>query len=380
LKRVLIKNGILVDKHNDLHQVKKDILCEDGLITDIQDVINDENAQVIDAEGLYVSAGMIDIHMHNRLREAVMDVDKLGIYRGVTAMIECGSAAVDEADKFAAEAKAAKTKYYALLSGHSEHGFSKDMADMDVEKINPTHYLECFDRYPDIFLGIKVACSNTITNDQGYALVKKAKSIAKERCLPVTVHVGTFPPDPCGLVEFLEAGDVITHTYHGKEVSLFQKDGTPKRSFVRARNRGVLFDVGHGSASFCYPIAARAFHKGFTPDLISTDIRLSNINGPAYSLAIVMSKCMALGMSLMDVVDCVTYRAAKTYHLDMLGEIKIGKSADFTFFDIKEVNHELEDCYYNLQKVSQCIVPEKVMVSGGGESELYQCTEGYSKA
>ena len=62
MKRVLIKNGILVDKHNDLHQVKKDILCEDGLITDIQDVINDENAQVIDAEGLYVSAGMIDIH------------------------------------------------------------------------------------------------------------------------------------------------------------------------------------------------------------------------------------------------------------------------------------------------------------------------------
>ena len=82
----------------------------------------------------------------------------------------------------------------------------------------------------------------------------------------------------------------------------------------------------------------------------------------------------------MDVVDCVTYRAAKTYHLDMLGEIKIGKSADFTFFDIKEVNLELEDCYYNLQKVSQCIVQEKVMVSGGGESELYQCTEGYSKA
>lgn len=74
MKRVLIKNGILVDKHNDLHQVKKDILCEDGLITDIQDVINDENAQVIDAKGLYVSAGMIDIHMHNRLREAVMDV------------------------------------------------------------------------------------------------------------------------------------------------------------------------------------------------------------------------------------------------------------------------------------------------------------------
>lgn len=380
MKRLLIKNGILIDKHNGLHQVKKDILCADGLILDIQDVITDEMAEVIDAEGLYVSAGMIDIHMHNRLRENGMDADKLGVYRGVTAMIECGSAAVDEADQFVKEAKAVKTKYYALLSGHSEHGFSRDRADMDVDKIIPEHYLECFDKYPELFLGIKVACSNTITNDQGYALVKKAKMIAQQRQLPVTVHVGTFPPDPCGLVEFLEAGDVITHTYHGKEVSLFKQDGTPKASFQRARERGVLFDVGHGSASFCYSVAQRAFKKGFLPDLISTDIRKTNINGPAYSLAIVMSKCLAMGMSLLDVVDCVTYQAASTYHLNQLGEIRIGKSADFTFFKVINADLELEDCYYNLQKISQYIEPVKVVVSGGGESELYQCTEGYFKA
>lgn len=380
LKRVLIKNGILVDKHNDLHQVKKDILCSDGFIQKIQDEIVDDDAEIVDAEGLYVSAGMIDIHMHNRLREGVMEADKLGVYRGVTAMIECGSAAVDEADRFAEEAKQVKTKYFALLSGHGEHGFSRDMADMDVDKIIPEHYLECFDKYPDLFLGIKVACSNTITNDQGYALVKKAKMIAMQKGLPVTVHVGTFPPDPCGLVEFLEAGDVITHTYHGKEISLFKKDGTPKPSFQRARDRGVRFDVGHGSASFCYPVAQRAFRKGFLPDLISTDIRKTNIHGPAYSLAIVMSKCMAMGMSLLDVVDCVTYQAASTYHLNQLGEIKIGKSADFTFFKVVNAELELEDCNFNLQRISRYIEPVKVIVSGGGESELYQCTEGYFKA
>ncbi len=381
MEKLLIKNFVLIDKRNGLPQAVADILCVKGKIEKIGSELEvDPDTEILDATGCYVSAGMIDIHMHNRLRTMTMDADDLGVCRGVTAMIECGSAAVDEAEHFVAEAQQIKTKYYALLSGHSEHGFSGDGVEMDADALNEEDYLACFDRYPEYFLGIKVACSNTITNDQGYSLVKKAKAIASQRQLPLTVHVGTFPPDPCGLVEFLEAGDVITHTYHGKEISLFKPDGTPKRSFIRARERGVLFDVGHGSASYSYPVAARASRKGFLPDLISTDIRKVNIHGPVISLAVVMSKWLALGMKLEDVVDCVTYQAAKAYHLHELGEIAVGKSADFTLFKVQNVNLELVDCYYNLQPVNRLIEPIQGVVSRGGESECIQCSEGHLKA
>lgn len=383
MKEYVITNVVLIDSHNNLNRVRKEVKVKDGYITEIADTVEKSNLEVIDGEGAYLSAGMIDVHVHNRLKnqpgrknESTLDsVDEIGIDRGATAVVECGTVCVDDIDVFAEEVKKAKTKYYGLLSGHGEDGFGT-AGSQDVSKIFPEHYYKVVDEYPGIIVGLKVACSNTITNDKGYGLVKKAKEISSHLNMPLMIHVGNFPPDPCGLVEFLDKGDIVTHTYHGKEISLFKPDGTPKDSFVRARERGVLFDVGHGSASFSWTVYDKARRKGFTPDLISTDIRAVNIDGPVYSLATVMSKIMALGMSLEEVVNCVTYNAAKAIKLDNIGELRVGSGADFTFFNVKDVDMELVDCYHQMQHLSKLIVPTQVIVSKGDNSEIYKCTAG----
>lgn len=385
MEKLLIKNGILIDKANGYHCEPADILVEGGVIKTIGKDLAVDGCEVIDAEGKYVSAGLIDVHVHNRLRGGVQaqtglkefsfdSVDELGVDRGCSTVIECGSVPVCEVEDFVKESDAAKTRYYGLLSAHSETAFG-GRAENDVEKINPEHYYEVVEKHPGYIKGLKLACSKTATGDQGYALLKKGKEICRHLGLPMTIHVGNFPPDPNGLIEFMEAGDVVTHTYHGKEVSLFKEDGTPKKSMERARRRGVIFDVGHGTASFDVTVYDKAFRKGFYPDIISTDLRGINANGPVWSLATVMSKVMNLGMSLEDVVNANTYNAANVYHLDNLGQIKPGYFGDFTIFDVQDVDYELEDCYFHMQKITKLIHPVKTIVSKNGGSEIYDCIE-----
>ena len=207
-------------------------------------------------------------------------------------------------------------------------------------------------------------------------LVRHAKEICRRLGMPLTIHIGNFPPDPCGLVEFLDKGDVVTHTYHGKEVSLFKEDGTPKESFVRARARGVKFDVGHGTASFDYTVYDRARRKGFTPDIISTDMRAINVDGPVFSIETVMSKVHNLGLPLEDCVNAVTYEAAETYHLEGLGQLKEGMLADFTFFEVNDCDLEVADCYFHMQPLSKIIEAKEVIVSKNNDSILYPVKAG----
>lgn len=386
MNEFIISGGILIDKKNNLHEVKKDILVKNGTIVKIADNIEKNGKEVINADGMYVSAGIIDVHVHNRLRggkqqqtgqleTSLSSIDELGIKRGATTVIECGSVTVNDIADFVKESDEADTRYYGLLSGHGEDGFGRN-GSQDIDKIICEHYCEAVEKYPGYIKGLKVACSSSITGDKGYMLVKHAKEITNKLQMPLTIHIGHFPPDPCGLVEFLEAGDVITHTYHGKQVSVFEEDGTPKECFVRARNRNVKFDVGHGTASFDCTVFDRARRKGFLPDIISTDMRAININGPVYSIETVMSKILNMGISLEDVICDTTYNAAQTYHLNKLGELKEGYLADFTFFTVDDCDIEVEDCYHNYQHLSKLIAAHKVIVSKNNSSRLFEVEAG----
>jgi len=380
MKELLLKNGILIDKVNGYHQVKKDILVVDSVIKKIADNIDSETAEVFDVSNKYVSAGFIDAHIHNRLMgesNSFETVDHIGVWRGATSVIECGSVAVNEIDNFIQDVQNEETRHYGLLSCLGEEGFTGKGASRDVEKMFTEHYKTAIDKTNGLIVGLKVTASNSHTGDQGYALVKKAKEIAVDVNLPLVVHVGNFPPDPNGIIEFMEAGDLITHAYHGKEISLFEVNGAPKKSIERARRRGVYFDVGHGSASFSWIVCDKAIRQGFYPDVISTDIRKSNVNGPAHSIAVVMSKILALGMKLEDVVLANTYNCAKIFKLEGLGELREGAIADFTVFTVDDVNLEFIDPCYQYQKIDKLISTKYTVVSRNNESKIFECKEEY---
>ncbi|MBQ4507144.1 MAG: hypothetical protein II971_07870 [Firmicutes bacterium] len=379
MKELIIKNGTLLDKACGLLYEKKDIRISGGLIAETGTDLSADGCELLDASGMIVSPGFIDVHVHNNLKPqfgheneapALDSIDELGVYRGASTVIEAGSWCIDDFDEFLEKSGAANSRYYTLLSAHGEDGFGS-LGSQDIDRIIPEHYYELCERYPELIRGLKLACSNTMTGDKGYGLCRHAKMIASHLGLPLTVHIGSFPPDPLGIIEFLDEGDVVTHTYHGKQISLFKEDGTPKEGVLRARDRGVLFDVGHGSASYSYPVAEKAFKKGFLPDLIGTDIRALNIGGPVYSLSAVASKVMCMGVPLEDVVYKITGAAASAYGLEGLGSLRPGCTADIELFEIVGCALKLPDCAGELQPVDRMIVPKTVIVSKGGESRAF---------
>jgi dihydroorotase len=382
MNKLLVKGGTLIDPAQGYFRAKLDILLEDGLIREIGPDLQAEGVPVLDAAGMYISPGMMDIHIHTRgetrkVAEGAPDADDLGCRRGVTTVIEAGSTAPLDIEEFAAQAAGEKTRHYTMLGCHTIRGFAPHHQLLDLSSIRLEYFRAAKEAHPELVKGLKCLCSGSLAGAQSYDLVKRAVEIGDALDLPVMVHIGRFPPDPNEIVALLRKGDVVTHSYHGKEISPYEADGTPKEAFRAARARGVYIDVGHGRESFSWPVYQRAFARGFVPDSISTDIYNANMNGPVWSLAVVMSKLMALGMSLEDAVTKVTTVPAAIYRLPLLGSLIPGYFGDLTLFSLEDGDWQLPDSYGQLQAVSQLIRPWKTVLSRPGSSQVVDCDLGH---
>ena len=383
MNKLLVKGGVLIDPAQGYFGNKMDILLEEGLIRQIgPDLAAGEDCPVLDAAGTYISPGMIDIHIHTRgetrkVSEGAPDADDLGCRRGVTTVIEAGSTAPLDMEDFAAQAAREKTRHFTMLGCHTVRGFAPHHQRLDLSSIRLEYFRAAKEMYPGLVKGLKCLCSGSLAGEQSYDLVKKAVEMGEALDLPVMVHIGRFPPDPCQILPLLRRGDVVTHSYHGKkEISPYEEDGTPKEAFRAARARGVYIDVGHGKESFSWPVYQRAVAKGFVPDSISTDIYNANMNGPVYSLAVVMSKLMALGMSLEDAVTKVTTVPAAIYRLPLLGALKPGYFGDLTIFTLEDGDWQLPDSYGELQPVGRLIHPVKTVLGRPGSIQVVDCDAG----
>jgi dihydroorotase len=190
---------------------------------------------------------------------------------------------------------------------------------------------------PDIVVGVKVRMTEPqVIGHNGLEPLRRAVAIADGAGIRVMMHIG-FCPRPIGeLLELLRPGDIVTHCFTGSDNTLVE-DGRLGRGVHEARQRGVLFDVGHGSGSLSFRTADIAIAEDFWPDTISTDIHSLSANGPVYDLPTTMSKFLALGMPLGDVVQAVTSRAAAAIGREStLGSIAIGRTADLALFSVEE--------------------------------------------
>lgn len=380
MERLLVKNGSLIDPGRGYRREKADILIEDGLIKEIAPEITAEGCDILDAAGLFVSPGLIDIHIHTRgttrkVEEGDPDADELGCRRGVTTVVEAGSVAPLDIEELAEQAAKEQTRHLTLLGCHTIRGFAPHHRELDLDSIRTKYYRAARESHPELVKGLKCMCSGSLAGAQSKELVTRAVEIGNELDLPVMVHIGRFPPDPNEIIELLRPGDIVTHSYHGKEISPYQPDGTPKAAFQRARERGVLIDVGHGKESFSWPVYQRAAGKGFLPDTISTDLYNANMNGPVWSLPVVMSKLMALGMSLEDAVEKSTSAPAAALRLPLLGRLEPGYLGDLTLFRLEKGSWELPDSYGEKQRLEEMIRPQKVVLCRPGRCRVAECEE-----
>jgi len=358
---LIIRRARLVDER------LVDIAVKAGKIAAIGEVSGEaKQERVLDGE-IYLSAGWIDSHVHCYPKSPIYhdEADCIGVATGVTTVVDAGSTGAEAIDDFYQLTRAAQTQVYALLN-IARTGILTQNELADLSQIDKPAVSAALRRLPGFILGIKARISSSVVGENGIKPLRLAKEIQQENGdLPLMVHIGNNPPNLDEIADLLTSGDIITHCYNGKPNRILNPQGELRFAVKKALQRGVRLDVGHGSASFSFEVARRAIELGILPDTISSDIYCRNrIEGPVKSLANVMSKFFSVGMTLPQIIDCVTWKAADGLRLTQKGRLEPGYDADFTLFTLSDEPRPLLDSEGETVQGQQHFVPLAAVVAG----------------
>jgi dihydroorotase len=344
---LLIKGGHVLDARNGIDAVR-DVAIADGKIAAVApDIPAADAAVVVDARGLYVTPGLIDIHAHlfwgteanadySNGQRAVQP-DSHSFRSGQTTMVDVGGAGWRSFPQFKEQViDRSRTRVLAFLNivGHGMKGgpTEQDLGDMDG-KLTAQRAVQ----FRDFIVGVKVAHYNGPEWDP----VTRAVEAGRRANVPVMIDFGgNDPPQSLDalLNTYLRPGDIFTHTYaHVRSrTPIVNAQGQVEPYVLAARKRGVIFDVGHGGGSFLFSQAIPATKQGFYPDVISTDLHVGSMNGGMKDILNVMSKFLNLGMSLQDVLRANTSRAAEVIKRPALGHLGVGAEADVAVLGLRK--------------------------------------------
>jgi dihydroorotase len=345
---VIIRGARVIDPARAVDEVTA-IAVKDGAVVGVPDDADASADEIIDATGMVASPGWIDLHTHvydGAVMSGGVDADRdAGIAAGVTTVVDAGSSGAGTWD--------------ALRSYVLDRSTTRVLAFMNVSLMparGPRHGdWQNFSQGKSIrlaeaeaaagrCLGIKVLASQTHCGNLELAPVKLARQAARLSGTGLMVHIGNAPPVIEDVLELLGPGDIVTHCWHGKYGGLLGRNRKPLPEAWAAVERGVKFDLGHGSASFSFDTARRALDAGLPLHAISTDLHGGNVNGPVYDMATTMTKLLHLGMSLPDVIRMSTQSPAALIHRDHeLGSLAPGREADITLFRVIEDDFEVMD-------------------------------------
>lgn len=345
---LIIRGARVIEPAQKIDRVA-DIAVGDGKIVGIGDYSTVTGVEVLDAAGLIASPGWIDLHTHvfdGAGPSGVHPDHHAGINTGVTTVVDAGSAGAGSWEAFRERMiKPSATRVLGYLnvslmpsSGGPRHGTWDNFAQ---GKTIPLAEQEAAAGY---CVGIKVLASQTHCGNLGITPVKLARQAARLSGTGLMVHIGNAPPVIEDVLNLLDEGDIVTHCWHGKYGGLFGRDKKPLPETLAAVERGVKFDMGHGSASFAFESARYALDAGLPLHAISTDIHRGNVNGPVYDMATTMSKMLHLGFSLPETIRLSTWSPAQLMHRETeVGSLAIGNNADITLFQVVEGEFALTD-------------------------------------
>jgi dihydroorotase len=337
---VLLKGGHVIDPKNKLNAVA-DVAIAGGKIARVGANIPRESArQTIDASGLYVTPGLIDIHAHmwNRPgsgrpgRNLSVHPDEYSFRTGVTTMVEPGTAGwQDFPDVRARVVNRSRTRVLVMLNIlRSGMGTGKEN---ELSEMDPEGAARVAKENPDVIIGFKTAHYEPADWHAVDNLVK-AGNLAN---LPVMVDFGRVSGDKNIqklLLEKLRPGDIYTHCYSGLRGELV--DGKVNPVMAAARKRGVFFDLGHGGGSFFWNISIPLAEQGFWPDSISTDMHHGSINAGMKDMLNVLSKMLTLGIPVPELIRMTTVNPAAQIRRPQLGNLDVGAEADVAVFKLEQ--------------------------------------------
>lgn len=344
---LLIKGGHVVDPASG-RDGPADVAISRGRIAAVDSGIPVESAaEVFDAAGRHVTPGLVDMHTHI-YRGATfwgVDPDPIASRTGVTTWVDAGSSGAFTVDGFREFiAEPAKVGVRAFLNISSIGLAAHDHELTNLAYCDPRLFEIMVDANRDLLVGGKVRLGASTVGDTGYESLTRAVE-ALERCdLPVMLHIAQPPPEPEEFADLLRPGDVVTHCFTGQGMRLVDDSGRVRDFAKRWVDRGVLFDIGHGTGSFTYASAEALLEAGVRPHFISSDVHQNSIDGPMYDLPTCLGKLMALGMTVSEVVACATINPARFLGMEReVGSLAQGSRADVAVYELIERDVPLYD-------------------------------------
>ena len=364
---IVIKNGELRDPSASLRR-KADLAIQDGKIAAIADDIPAARGlDTIDARGLYVTPGLVDLHTHcyHGGTGLGVEADPIAARSGVTTWVDAGSFGWDTTEgfrRFIVQPQQARIFGFVYLYPSSRDP-SVDPVQYVRRQMRPTGDTAVKNR--DIILGVKLQVGSNMNGPNSLAFLKIARELCDQHHLPLMAHISFSPPETDQVMELMKPGDVVTHIYNHHTLGILDANGKIKASVLEARRRGVWMDVGHGLGSFNFESARKALDAGFLPDSISTDIYNLNIRGPVFDMPTTMTKMLYLGMSFEDVLLRSTANPAKVVNrIPMMGTLQVGAPADVALLAIEDGSFQLIDSQRNTVTAKQRIVSRLTICRG----------------
>ncbi|MBV9356953.1 MAG: amidohydrolase/deacetylase family metallohydrolase [Chloroflexi bacterium] len=344
---VVVRGGRVVDPSQELDRVA-DVGIRGGRIAAIApDLLSQGvHGDVVDARGLLVTPGWVDLHTHVFWGGAPLGIepDPHCLRRGVTTAVDAGSAGASTFPAFKRYViDVSATRIVAMLNlsivgmatdqGASADAFG-ELEDIRLARVDRA--VEVARDYADVVTGIKVRLSVANTGpdpERVREALRRARQAADAIGKPVMVHVGLSAIPLDEILSALVRGDIVTHVYHGNAEGVLDDAGRVRASVRAAAERGVNFDVGHGRGSFSWRVARAGLAQGLLPGTISSDIHVWNIAGPVFDLATTASKLLHLGMTLPEVIRRVTTTPAACIGMaGVVGTLARGALADVSVF------------------------------------------------
>jgi dihydroorotase len=372
----VIKGGHVIDPKNNIDEIM-DVAIKDGKIALVSKNIDaKEGKQVIDAKDMYVTPGLIDMHVHvfygTRYDQALMDggssvsPDAFSFRAGVTTFVDAGSSGLRHFPEFKKQIiDVSQTRVLAFLNivGEGMRGgpFEQNIKDMNAHKA-----AEFAKSYPRDIVGFKLAHYD----GHDWAPTDSTVEAGKLANLPVMIDFGlSDPPLPLEelLMKHLRPGDIYTHAYaywpKTREAPV-DENGRVKPFIFEAQKSGRIFDVGHGGGSFFWSQAVPAIKQGFVADCISSDLHTGSMNGGMKDMCNLMSKFLNMGLSVQDVILRSTWKPANVINRPELGNLSVGADADVAVFSLATGNFGFLDITGEKLNGTQKLIAELTLRAG----------------
>src|SRR5437660_1177098 len=338
---LVLRGGRVIDPASGRDE-RTDIAFGEGKVAAVGHDLT--GGEVVDARGLLVVPGLIDLHTHVYWGGTSLGVDAAEVARrsGTTTFVDAGSAGPGNFHglrRHVIEPSPLRIIPYLNISFPGIFALSATVAVgecADLRLLDPRECVRVIGANRDLIAGVKVRVGRNAGGASGSAPLDIALEVAQETGPPVMAHLDNPPPSRLEVLSRLRRGDILTHCFRPFPNAPVQGDGQIREEVLEARRRGVIFDIGHGGGSFGFRTAEAMLAAGFLPAAISSDVHSLSVNGPAFDQLVTMSKFLCLGMELVDVIRASTTAPAAALGRSDIGRLEIGAVGDATVIELAE--------------------------------------------